>query len=450
MTARPETPQSPFDYLIEPGGRLSGRVRVPGDKSISHRCVMLGALARGQTRVSGLLEGEDVLATLAAFRAMGVEADGPRDGALLIRGAGLHGLRPSAAALDMGNSGTAMRLMAGILSGQAFDSVLTGDESLSNRPMGRVAEPLSAMGARIETAAGGKPPLRIHGGQRLCGIDYRLPVPSAQVKSALLLAGLYAEGVTRVSEPAPTRDHTERMLRGFGYPVQTEGSTISLLGGCALTACAIDVPADISSAAFFLVGAAMTPGSDLVLEHVGVNPTRIGVLNILRAMGAAIEVVNERMIGGEPVADLRVTGSRLHGIDIPQDQVPLAIDEFPALFIAAASAEGQTRLAGAGELRVKESDRIAVMAKGLMRLGVDTHETPDGIIIQGGGLGFSREGMDVESGGDHRVAMAFAMAALRTGGPIRVRDCRNVATSFPGFAALASRAGLAIRAIGPD
>ncbi|MHB8348079.1 MAG: 3-phosphoshikimate 1-carboxyvinyltransferase [Acidiferrobacterales bacterium] len=449
MTASPQKPQSPVDYLIEPGGKLTGRLRVPGDKSISHRCVMLGALADGQTRVNGLLEGEDVLATLAAFRAMGVEAEGPKDGSLVIQGVGVHGLRAPAAALDMGNSGTAMRLMAGILAGQAFDSVLSGDESLSNRPMRRVAEPLAAMGARIETADGGKPPLRIRGGQRLHGIDYRLPVPSAQVKSALLLAGLYAGGVTRVSEPAPTRDHTERMLRGFGYPVDTDGSTISLRGGGALTACAIDVPADISSAAFFLVGAAITPGSDLVLEHVGVNPTRIGMLNILRAMGAAIEVVNERTIGGEPVADLRVTGGRLHGISIPQDQVPLAIDEFPALFIAAACAEGQTRLSGAGELRVKESDRIAVMAEGLQRLGVDSRETPDGIIIQGGNLGLRRDGAEVDSHGDHRVAMAFAMAALRAGGAIRVRDCRNVATSFPGFASLAARAGLAIRAIGP-
>ena len=447
MTASPDQPGSLFDYLVAPGGRLNGRLRVPGDKSISHRSVMLGALATGQTRVSGLLEGEDVLATLAAFRAMGVEAEGPRDGTLLIRGAGLHGLRAPAGALDMGNSGTAMRLMAGILSGQTFDSVLVGDESLSNRPMGRVAEPLSAMGARIETASGGRPPLRIRGGQRLRGIDYRLPVPSAQVKSALLLAGLYAEGETRVSEPAPTRDHTERMLRGFGYPVETRDSTISLRGGGTLAGCAIDVPADISSAAFFLVGAAMTPGSELILEHVGVNPTRIGVLNILRAMGAAIEVVNERTIGGEPVADLRVTGGRLHGIAIPQDQVPLAIDEFPALFVAAACAEGTTSLTGAAELRVKESDRIAVMADGLRRLGVDARETPDGLVVAGGG---ALRGGEVDTHGDHRVAMAFSMAALQAQGPIRVRDGRNVATSFPGFAALAGRAGLRIRAVAPD
>ncbi len=450
MTARPEPAGFTVDYLIEAGGRLHGRLRVPGDKSISHRCVMLGSLAHGETQVSGLLEGEDVLATLAAFRAMGVEAEGPFDGSLRIRGAGLHGLRPPVAALDMGNSGTAMRLMAGILSGQVFDTVLTGDESLSRRPMGRVAEPLATMGARIDTAPGGRPPLRIHGGQRLQGIDYRLPVASAQVKSALLLAGLYAEGRTQVHEPAPTRDHTERMLRGFGYPVSTEGATISLNGGGTLTGCAIDVPADISSAAFFLVGAAISPGSDVILEHVGINPTRIGVLNILRAMGASIDELDRRMVGGEPVADLRVRGGHLRGITIPADQVPLAIDEFPALFIAAACAEGQTRLAGAGELRVKESDRIAVMAEGLARLGVETQETPDGILIEGGGLGTKRVAAEIDSHGDHRVAMAFAMAALRAGGRVRVRDCRNVATSFPGFPVLARHAGLAIRTAGPD
>ncbi len=444
MTLGTETANQSPDYVIQPGGKLSGRLRVPGDKSISHRSVMLGALARGVTEVTGLLDGEDVMATLAAFRAMGIVAEGPRAGKLAIHGAGLNGLRAPRAVLDMGNSGTAMRLMAGILAGQPFDSVLTGDESLRKRPMGRVAEPLATMGAAIETAAGGKPPLNIRGGRRLHGIDYHLPVPSAQVKSALLLAGLYADGVTRVVEPAPTRDHTERMLRGFGYAVETDGSVISLRGGGVLTACAIDVPADISSAAFFLVGAIIAPGSDLVLEHVGINPTRIGVLNILRAMGAGIDVFNERTVGGEPVADLHVRSSPLRGIAIPEDQVPLAIDEFPALFIAAACATGRTVLSGAQELRVKESDRIAVMAEGLQQLGIAVHETPDGIIIEGGAL---RSGT-VDSRGDHRIAMAFAMAALRAAGSIRVRDCRNVATSFPGFVPLAARAGLAIRAEG--
>jgi len=402
---------------------------------------MLGSLADGVTHVTGLLEGEDVLCTLAAFRAMGVQVQGPDQGRLVIQGVGLHGLRPPAQPLDMGNSGTAMRLMAGILAGQKFDSVLIGDASLSKRPMKRVSDPLGQMGAHIETAEGGCPPLRIKGRQTLRGIDYRMPMASAQVKSSLLLAGLYAEGETSVTEPAPTRDHTERMLRGFGYVVKTEGATIRLRGGGSLKACDIDVPADISSATFFLVGAAIAPGSDLVLEHVGVNPTRIGVINILRLMGADLVMENQREVGGEPVADLHVRGSRLRGIRIPEDQVPLAIDEFPALFIAAACAEGETVLTGAHELRVKESDRIAAMADGLKRLGVAVQETPDGIVIQGGTL----QGGTVDSHGDHRIAMSFAMAALRTTGPVSINDCKNVATSFPDFVELAGQAGLAIR-----
>ena len=429
-----------MDYRVAPGGTFNGRLRVAGDKSISHRSVMLGALAEGVTHVTGLLEGEDVLCTLAAFRAMGVMAKGPEQGRLTIQGVGLHGLRPPAQPLDMGNSGTAMRLMAGLLAGQSFDSVLIGDESLSKRPMKRVSDPLGQMGARIATNEGGRPPLRITGGQKLHGIDYRMPMASAQVKSSLLLAGLYAEGETTVTEPAPTRDHTERMLRGFGYDVQVQGPTIRVRGGGRLKACDIDVPADISSATFFLVGAAIAPGSELVLEHVGINPTRIGVINILRLMGTDLVVENARVVGGEPVADLRVRGGKLKGIRIPEDQVPLAIDEFPALFIAAACAEGETVLTGAHELRVKESDRIAVMAEGLKRLGIAAQETPDGIVIQGGAL----RGGEVDSRGDHRIAMSFAIAALRASGSITVHDCKNVATSFPDFVALAKRAGLAI------
>jgi len=429
-----------INYQVAPGGALRGRVRVAGDKSISHRSVMLGSLAEGVTRIAGLLEGEDVLSTLAAFRAMGVQAKGPEHGQLVIQGVGLHGLRPPAQPLDMGNSGTAMRLMAGILAGQSFDSVLIGDESLSKRPMKRVSDPLGQMGAHIETAEGGRPPLRIKGGQKLSGIEYKMPMASAQVKSCLLFAGLYAGGETVITEPAPTRDHTERMLRGFGYKVTTDGATIRVRGGGKLKASDIDVPADISSAAFFLVGAAVAPGSDLVLEHVGINPTRIGVINILRLMGADLTTENEREVGGEPVADLRIRGKKLRGIRIPEDQVPLAIDEFPALFIAAACAEGETVLTGAHELRVKESDRIAVMADGLKRLGIAAHETPDGIVIQGGTI----EGGQVESHGDHRIAMSFAMAALRASSPIVIRDCKNVATSFPNFVELASQAGLGI------
>ena len=436
-------PEKRIDYIVAPGGLLKGRLRVAGDKSISHRSVMLGALADGVTHVTGLLEGEDVLCTLGAFRAMGVQAKGPEQGRLTIQGVGLHGLRPPAQPLDMGNSGTAMRLLAGILAGQAFDSVLMGDASLSKRPMKRVSEPLGKMGARIDTHEGGRPPLHIHGGQKLRAIDYPMPMASAQVKSSLLFAGLYADGETTVTEPAPTRDHTERMLRGFGYTVQTQGARVCVRGGGKLKACDIDVPADISSATFFLVGAAICPGSELLLEHVGINPTRIGVLNILKLMGADLSVENPREVGGEPVADLRIRGSRLKGIHIPEEQVPLAIDEFPAIFIAAACADGETVLTGAHELRVKESDRIAVMAAGLKRLGIAAQETPDGIIIQGGPL----SGGDVDSHGDHRIAMAFAMSALRASGPITIRDCKNVATSFPDFVELARRAGLAVEVI---
>lgn len=439
----PDVSRVPARYLVQPGSRLNGRVRVPGDKSISHRSVMLGSLAEGTTRVTGLLEGEDVLSTLGAFRAMGVHAEGPDNGRLVVHGVGLHGLQAPSRPLDMGNSGTAMRLMAGILAGQKFDSELIGDESLTKRPMKRVAEPLARMGAVIDTADGGRPPLRIRGGKQLHGIDYVMPMASAQVKSSLLLAGLYAEGSTSVTEPAPTRDHTERMLRGFGYAVETKGARISLRGGGRLRACDIDVPSDISSATFFLVGASIAPGSDLLIEHVGVNPTRIGVLNILKLMGGNIELANAREVGGEPVADIRVRHARLRGIRIPEDQVPLAIDEFPALFIAAACADGETVLTGAHELRVKESDRIAVMAAGLKRLGVAAQETPDGIVIRGGAIG----GGEVDSHGDHRIAMSFAMAALRATGPVTVNDCKNVATSFPGFAELAARAGLGISAL---
>jgi 3-phosphoshikimate 1-carboxyvinyltransferase len=306
--------------------------------------------------------------------------------------------------------------------------------------MNRVANPLREMGAHIDTGEGGRPPLRIKGVQTLHGIDYPMPVASAQVKSSVLLAGLYANGETRVTEPAPTRDHTERMLRGFGYDVKTDGAVVTLQGGGRLQGARIDVPADISSAAFFLVGASIAAESRLTLEHVGMNPTRIGVINILRAMGANISISNERIVGGEPVADLTVESAELHGIDIPQDQVPLAIDEFPVLFIAAACARGTTRLTGAHELRVKESDRIAVMARGLKTLGVGHTETEDGIVIEGGRLGSG----EVDSEGDHRIAMSFAIAGLRANGPIRIKDCLNVNTSFPNFVSLAGQCGLSV------
>ena len=427
-------------YLAQPGGRLSGRVRVPGDKSISHRSIMLGSLAEGTTEVEGFLEGEDALATIQAFRDMGVVIEGPHHGRVTVHGVGLHGLKPAPGPIYLGNSGTSMRLLSGLLAAQPFDSTLTGDASLTKRPMNRVAKPLREMGAVIETAAEGRPPLTIKGGQKLTGMHYDMPMASAQVKSCLLLAGLYAAGETSVTEPAPTRDHTERMLRGFGYPVEVEGSTAKVESGHKLSATNIEVPADISSAAFFLVAASIAEGSEIVLEHVGINPTRTGVIDILKLMGADITLENQREVGGEPVADLRVRSARLKGIDIPEDLVPLAIDEFPVLFVAAANAEGRTVLRGAEELRVKESDRIQVMADGLLALGVKCEPTPDGIIIDGGPYG----GGEVWSHGDHRIAMSFSVASLRASAPIRIHDCANVATSFPNFLGLAAGAGIRV------
>ncbi|MCB1700451.1 MAG: 3-phosphoshikimate 1-carboxyvinyltransferase [Pseudomonadales bacterium] len=432
-----------MEFNLLPGGDITGEARVPGDKSISHRSIMLGALADGITRVSGFLEGEDALATVAAFRAMGVRIDGPVDGVVVIHGVGLNGLAAPAEPLDLGNSGTSIRLLSGLLAGQPFNSELTGDESLRGRPMGRVIDPLTLMGADIRGEAGGRPPLHITGGRQLEAIRYDLPMASAQVKSCVLLAGLYASGTTEVTEPAPTRDHTERMLRGFGYDVRREDGVISLVGGGALHATTIDVPADISSAAFFLVAASIAPGSDLRLTHVGINPTRTGVLNILKLMGADITLRNKREVGGEPVADIHVRHAPLKGIEIPADQVPLAIDEFPALFIAAACAKGRTVLRGAEELRVKESDRIAAMAEGLTTLGIVNEVLADGIIIEGGTLG----GGVINTHHDHRIAMSFAIAALRAEKEIRILDCDHVATSFPGFDALARGLGLQISAM---
>jgi len=428
------------DFLLQPGGQMRGTARVPGDKSISHRSIMLGAIADGVTTVDGFLEGEDALSTLNAFRAMGVEIEGPENGRVVIHGVGRDGLKAPSGDVYVGNSGTSMRLLAGLLAGQKFDVTMTGDVSLSKRPMERVAKPLRDMGAVVETAEGGRPPLTLRGGQSLKGIDYVLPMASAQVKSCVLLAGLYAEGETRTTEPAPTRDHSERMLRGFGYDVEVDGPVAKLQGGGRLTAVHIDVPADISSAAFFMVAASITPNADLTLEHVGINPTRIGVINILRAMGGDITVFNEREIGGEPVADIRIRHAMLKGINIPEDQVPLAIDEFPVLFVAAACAEGQTVLTGAEELRVKESDRIQVMADGLQAMGISAVPTEDGIVIQGGQI----TGATVESHHDHRIAMSFAVASLRASELIRVTGCDNVATSFPNFVSLAAGLGMNI------
>lgn len=430
----------PHVFRVRPGGALTGCLRVPGDKSISHRAIMLGAIADGVTEIDGFLEGADALGTLVAFHRLGVYIEHPSDGRVVIHGAGIEGLRAPDGPIDLGNSGTSMRLLAGLLAAQPFDSELVGDASLSRRPMNRVIEPLVRMGARIDASEAGTPPLRIHGGRRLHGIEYDSPVASAQVKSALLLAGLHAAGRTCVREPAESRDHTERMLAGFGYPVERGRRGVCIDGGGRLRARYVDVPGDISSAAFFLVGATIAPGSDLVLEHVGWNPTRTGVVEVLRAMGADIEVLAEREVGGEPVVDLRVRAAELHGIEIPEAVVPRAIDEFPALFIAAACARGRTILTGAEELRVKESDRIQVMAEGLQALGIAARPAPDGMIIDGG----QPTGGEVNSHGDHRVAMSFAVAALRASGMIRVTDCANVNTSFPGFAEMAAATGLAI------
>ncbi|WP_179997315.1 bifunctional prephenate dehydrogenase/3-phosphoshikimate 1-carboxyvinyltransferase [Acinetobacter sp. YH16050] len=439
-------------FTILPGAKtFQGKFTVPGDKSVSHRSIMFGAIAEGTTHVTGFLEGEDALATLQAFRDMGVSIEGPKNGEVTIHGVGMQGLKAPASAIYMGNSGTSMRLLAGMLSAQQFDSVMTGDASLTKRPMERIAKPLREMGAQIQTTGErGTPPVSITGAQALKGIHYDLPMASAQVKSGILLAGLWAEGETSVTEPEPTRDHTERMLRAFGYEVKTEGNRISLQGGGKLVGTDIQVPSDISSAAFFMVGAAITENSDVTLEAVGINPTRTGVIEILKQMGADLSVENERIAGGEPIADIRIRGSRtLKGIHVPEDQVPLAIDEFPALFIAAACAEGQTVLTGAAELRVKESDRIQVMADGLKTMGIDCTPTDDGIIIQGKGKAGDWSaiftGGEIESHHDHRIAMSFSMAGLRTSGEIKIVGTETVATSFPTFTELAGVAGLNIQ-----
>jgi 3-phosphoshikimate 1-carboxyvinyltransferase len=426
-------------FTVNPSNVHDAAVAVPGDKSISHRAVMLGSIANGSTDVSGFLAGEDCLATLAAMRAMGIQIEqaGPTD--IVVHGRGLHGLDRPERALDLGNSGTAMRLMAGLLSGQAFDTQLIGDESLSSRPMGRVITPLLAMGADIGSEDG-RPPLTVRGNRTLTAIEYELPVASAQVKSAVLLAGIYAEGVTSVVEPATTRDHTERMLRAMGVEVETSGHRISVQGGQALESCSIQVPGDLSSAAFVILAALLSDNAEIVIESVGVNPTRTGVIDILQAMGADIRLENPRLLSQEPVADVRVRSSVMRGGVVDPGLVSLAIDEFPVLFVAAAAARGTTRFSGIGELRVKESDRIAAMSAGLRALGIEVDESDDGAVVYGGKF----TGGDVESFGDHRIAMSLAVAAGSSSGPVVVRDTAAVETSFPGFAALMASLGLDI------
>jgi len=424
---------------------LQGTIRVPGDKSMSHRAVMFSSLANGTSQVTGLLEGEDVMATLNAFRSMGVTANGPDNGALTVEGVGMRGLKQPKHDLDMGNSGTAMRLMSGILAAQSFASKLVGDESLSGRPMRRVTVPLTSMGARCATDDNGCPPIHIRAVEKLEPITYTLPMASAQIKSAVLLAGLYADGETSVTEPAPTRDHTERMLKAFGYDCETEklnqgASTIRVAGGGELKATDIDIPADISSAAFFMVAASIVPGSKIILEHVCVNPTRTGVIDILKAMGADIKMMNPRAIGGEPVADIQVCYVGLTGCEIDPGLVPLAIDEFPVICIAAACAKGQTVVSGAEELRHKESDRISAMVEGLRNIGVEVEERRDGMVVTGGEIA----GGNVESFHDHRIAMSFAVAGGVSKSSIVIDGADIVATSFPNFVELVNKVGLSV------
>jgi 3-phosphoshikimate 1-carboxyvinyltransferase len=431
-----------MDFLSRPVTALHGSATVPGDKSISHRALMLGAVAEGVTRIRGFLDSADTNATLDAFREMGVVMDRDDRHDITVHGAGLYGLKSPSRALDLGNSGTSARLLAGLLAGQAFDSVLTGDASLTQRPMRRVVDPLRRMGAEIDCSPAGTLPLHIHGGRTLHGIDYVLPVASAQLKSALLLAGLYAAGTTTLTEAAITRDHTERMLTDFGCPVRRDGRHISLQS-TSLQARDVAVPGDISSAAFLMVAACLVSGADITLEHIGVNPTRKAVIDILRLMGADITVTERESGQSEPEADLHIRHAPLHGIVIPQDLVPVAIDEFPALLIAAAVASGETVLSGAAELRVKESDRIAAMAAGLAALGITAAASQDGLRVTGGIL----QGGEVDSYGDHRIAMAFAVAGAAASGPVRVRDCGNVNTSFPDFIECVRGVGMDIETV---
>ncbi|TGW19213.1 3-phosphoshikimate 1-carboxyvinyltransferase [Stenotrophomonas maltophilia] len=425
-------------WIAGKGQPLQGSLTIPGDKSVSHRSVMFAALADGTSHIEGFLEGEDTRATARIFSQLGVRIETPSPSQRIVHGVGIDGLKAPDAPLDCGNAGTGMRLLAGLLAGQAFDCTLIGDESLSGRPMRRVTGPLSQMGAKIDTESDGTPPLHVHGGQALHGIDFASPVASAQIKSAVLLAGLYAQGETSVLEPHPTRDYTERMLSAFGVDIEFSPGKARLRGGQRLRATDIVVPADFSSAAFYLVAASIIPGSELRLKQVGLNPRRTGLLHALRLMGADITEENPAEQGGEPVADLVVRYAPLKGARIPEALVPDMIDEFPALFVAAAAAEGQTVVSGAAELRVKESDRLAAMATGLRALGMQVDETEDGATLHGGvRLGSGT----IESHGDHRIAMAFAIAGQISDGEVRINDIANVATSFPDFDGLARSAG---------
>ncbi|HAT4422870.1 TPA: 3-phosphoshikimate 1-carboxyvinyltransferase [Legionella pneumophila] len=424
---------SMLNFISKPVGCLKGEITVPGDKSISHRSIIFGAIAIGTSVIDGFLDGEDCIATLKAFQSMGVRIEGPDKQRVIIHGVGKHGLKQPQNIIDCGNSGTSMRLLAGLLAAQQFDSQLTGDESLLKRPMLRISRPLSQMGADV-TTQDGKPPIVIKGGKKLNGIHYVMPEASAQVKSCLLLAGMYAEGQTKITENAVSRDHTERMLRTFSYPVQIQDGAIVIDRNGECYGTRLNIPGDISSAAFFIVAASITPGSDVLIRNVGINPTRTGIIHILTEMGADIKVLNQRAYGEEPVADLHIRYSQLKGIDIPASMVPLAIDEFPVIFIAAACAQGKTTLHGAKELRLKESDRIGAMVDGLNQLGVHAEGFDDGILIEGGSI----QGGEVNSRGDHRIAMSFAIAGAVASAPVTIKNCANVATSFPSFVTTAN------------
>ena len=422
---------------------MLGEITVPGDKSISHRAIMLASIAHGRSIIMGFLEGEDCLATLSAFQQMGVEVARQPNGVITVTGAGSHGLNQPDGQLDLGNSGTSMRLMAGLLSGQAISTRLVGDASLMKRPMRRVCDPLTEMGANVTTSPDGTPPIVIQPVDQLHAISYQLPVASAQVKSAILLAGLNAKGKTEIFESKVTRDHTERMLQSFGYPVEVAQGYAAIEGGHDLEATEINIPADISSAAFFIVAACIADQGEVTIHNVGINPTRTGVLEILKLMNASVEISQHSMLGGEPTATIKARSSQLRGIDVPVHLVPSAIDEFPIICVAAACANGVTRITRAEELRVKESDRIEQVASGLRTLGVVVEEFEDGLSIHGGELG----GGHIGSGHDHRIAMSFAIASLRAGAAIEISDCDNVATSFPGFADMAQNLGIQLSVV---
>ncbi|PZN92524.1 MAG: 3-phosphoshikimate 1-carboxyvinyltransferase [Alphaproteobacteria bacterium] len=425
-------------------GPLTGTVTVPGDKSISHRALMLGALAVGETVITGLLEGEDVLATAAAMRAMGADIE-RRETSWHVHGVGVGGLLQPRVALDMGNSGTSTRLLMGLVASHPITATFIGDASLSGRPMGRVIDPLSLMGASFTASPGGRLPLTMRGLCPAVPLRYTLPVASAQVKSAVLLAGLNTPGETSVVEPIATRDHSERMLAGFGATLRIEtapeGRVITLIGEPELRPQVITVPGDPSSAAFPLVAALIVPGSSVTIANVGMNPTRAGLIGVLQAMGADISLGQQRLVGGEPVADLHVRHSPLTGIEVPPDIAPSMIDEFPILFVAAAFAQGRTVMRGLEELRVKESDRIAVMAEGLRACGVTVEELPDGLIVTGNGGEAVAGGATVAAKLDHRIAMSFAVLGLNARAPVTVDDARPIATSFPGFVAMMKSLG---------